>query len=300
MAALILSGSAIPAFGQGARVGEATRQINPSINATDPALLSGMRGGESDGGGCNVPTDAAHSPLFGSKSFTQQMLRFEEFGSRSLEHESEYSECLQDYDTKQAGYCAPLPSPTLGGPSKGGSYTAYGSPTNKELDTTLNNPLYPYPTEYSNKYYPNPWQDAIEQEHTGPMEPLVAGDPHPTTGDGRPPGPQFGHQRWEEFYPQVYTQTAQAGVRPNGGARDSEQMHSYTQGEFSPGGLYHNTVHGMAAKACRESTSAAASISENEAACLGVANPLIRDGLDRMCTWDAALTSMEPSRRSSR
>jgi len=289
-----ISGWAIPAFGQGKLIGEGTRQAKPEMGPVDWSTTNfdaGLRGGEQDGGGCNVPTDAAHSPLFGSEPFSQHMLRFEEFGSRPLATEDKYTDCGQDYDPKGPGYCPPLPAPKLGGTSKGGLYTAYGSPTNDQLDMTLRYPLYPYPTEEANKYFPNPWQDAIEQEHTGKLEPLVAGDLLSSFADGRPPGPQFGHQRWNEFYPQVYTQTAQAGVRPNGGFRDTEQMHHYTDGEFGPNGLYHNVVHGMAAKACEQSTDPSATAAANAAACLSVANPLIRDGLDKMCTWNAASNS---------
>lgn len=50
------------------------------------------------------------------------------------------------------------------------------------------------------------------------------------------------HQRWTEFYPQVYFKTAQAGARVNGGFRDGRQLHRFQVGEFGPGGLYHNTA----------------------------------------------------------
>ncbi len=276
----------LPAFAQGKLVGEATRQVHPELPANPPGALSGTLGGVQEGGGCNVPTDAAHSPLFGSLPFTQHMLRFEEFGSKPLAPEEGYGDCTQDSNKDGYGYCAPLASPTQGGGSKGGSFYGYGCPDDKALDSSLDQPLYPYPTEYTNKYYANPWEQAIVDEHTGPMEPLVAGDPHATIGDGRPPGPQFGHQRWNEFFPKVYTQTAQAGVRPNGGFRDDDQMHLYANGEFAPGGLYHNVVHSVAADACGQSTSATATDGENESACLAVANPLVRDSLDKMCSWE--------------
>ena len=76
---------AIPAFAQGKLIGEGTRQVKPPVDSPNGVLTAGLRGGPQDGGGCNVPTDASHSPLFGSKSFTQQMLRFEEFGSDPLD-----------------------------------------------------------------------------------------------------------------------------------------------------------------------------------------------------------------------
>ena len=281
---------AIPAFAQGRLVGDATRQVHPPLASPNGVLTSGLRGGPQDGGGCNVPTDASHSPLFDSKPFTQHMLRFEEFGSSPLVSNDSntgykdmydpYTSCAQDSDSTQPGYCAPLPQPTWAGASKGGEYYPYGQVSNKAIDATLGQPLYPYPTEYTNKDHPNPWEAAIVAEHTGPMQPLVAGDKYNTVADGRPPGPQFGHQRWNEFFPKVYTQTAQAGVRPNGGFRDSMQEHVYSEGEFGPGGLYHNTVHSIAANACSQSSS--------QTSCENVSNPLIRDGLDKMCTWNSA------------
>ena len=227
--------SAGPAFAEGAVIGEGTRQVKPPLSSPGGVLTAGLRGGPQDGGGCNVPTDASHSPLFDSKPFTQHMLRFEEFGSTPLESNASntgYSDpqnkktgCSQDYDSTKPGYCSSLPQPSWAGPSQGGSYYGYGTIPNAALETMLGQPLYPYPTEYTNKNHPNPWEAAIVAEHTGPMQPLVAGDKYNTVADGRPPGPQFGHQRWNEFFPKVYTQTAQAGVRPNGGFRDSMQTH---------------------------------------------------------------------------
>ena len=55
--------------------------------------------------------------------------------------------------------------------------------------------------------------------------------------DGRPPGAGWSHQRWNEFYPQVFFKTVQAPSRPNGGIRDSHQMHKYQLGEFGPEAL---------------------------------------------------------------
>ena len=52
----------------------------------------------------------------------------------------------------------------------------------------------------------------------------------------------WSHQRWDEFTPKEYYQTATTGARTNGGLRDEKQLHGYEGGEFGPGGLYHNTV----------------------------------------------------------
>jgi hypothetical protein len=265
-----------------------TRQAKPGYeNPASPVFDAGLRGGAPAGGGCNVPTDAGHSPLFGAEKFTQSMLRFEEFGTKQLE-EKQYAGCRQSSDEAKQGYCAEMPQPSSGGPSKMGRHTAYGFPADGPLDTFLNQPLFPWPTQDANENYPNPWQAAIEEEHTGPLQPLVVGAKFATVADGRPPGPQFGHQRWSEFFPRVYTQTAQAGARTNSGFRDGAQAHEYSVGEFGPGGLYYNTVHSSKALACGASTIVDASDFVNQAACEAVSNPLIAGGFDKMCTWDAS------------
>jgi len=287
LSALLTAAFLAPASSHASSVGEPTRQAKPHIDAENPALYAGLIHGPDQAGRCKVPTDGPHSPTFGARRFSQQMLRFEEFGTLPLAQDEAYAKCKQDYDAKQAGYCAPLAPPTYGGTSKQGSFYAYGSPDSAALDASLDHPLYPYPTEATNLNHPNPWERAIEEEHTGPLEPLVRNAEYSTVGDGRPPGPQFSHQRWQEFFPRVYTQVAQAGIRHNYGRRDKAQIHGYSMGEWAPGGLYHNTVHGPKAKACGASTRAEASDLENEAACLSVANDEIRDGLDKMCSWQA-------------
>ena len=284
----LLVNSAIVTPAEASTVGEATRQAKPHINSEDPALLAGLEGGLGKGGGCKVPSDGSPSPLFGADPFTQRMLRFEEFGDRPLEENESYAKCKQGYDTKAEGYCPPLPRPTESGLSSGGPYSAYGSPDHKLLDEALAYPLYPYPTEESYTDHPNPWEQVIEEEHTGPLEPLVSTDRYSTSIEGRPPGPQFAHQRWREFYPRSYVQAAQAGIRRNNGRRDKAQAHGYAVGEWAAGGLYYNTVHGLKAAACAESTRSDASNAENESACRDVVNTEIRDGLDPMCTWETA------------
>ena len=267
-------------------VGDATRQSESPVDPANPALLAGLVGSHLVPGRCNVPTDAPHSPLFGAKSFTQRLLRLEEFSNRPLESGKEYAQCKQDDFPKQEGYCVGMPEPTLGEESKGGVYTAYGYPDGQTLDRMMDQPLYPFPTRERDDHYPNPWEAAIEAEHTGPLQPLVSTSEYSTFADGRPPGPQFAHQRWEEFYPRVYSQTAQAGVRTNNGFRDDTQHHRYKAGEWGPGGLYHNTVHGIKATECRRSSIETATKAENKAACLATANKEIAGGYDKMCTWD--------------
>jgi hypothetical protein len=68
--------------------------------------------------------------------------------------------------------------------------------------------------------------------------------PLPHRPAGRRPSAREGwaHQRWNEFYPQDFFKTVQAGARVNGGIRDKQQLHQYKIGEFGPGGLYYNTA----------------------------------------------------------
>jgi hypothetical protein len=144
---------AIPAFAQGKLVGEGTRQVKPPVGSPNGVLTAGLRGGEEDGGGCNVPTDASHSPLFGAKSFTQHMLRFEEFGNAPLESNASntgYGDpynpeagCAQDSDRNLPGYCSSLPQPSWAGESKGGKPTDK-SQTRRSIQRSAN-PCFPTP-----------------------------------------------------------------------------------------------------------------------------------------------------------
>jgi len=81
------------------------------------------------------------------------------------------------------------------------------------------------------------WSKSVETCY-----PELAGQMAGSPIEGRPPGEWFAHQRWAEFKPAVYFQTAMAGARVNGGTRDKVQMHGYRRGEFAPGGLYYNTT----------------------------------------------------------
>jgi FtsP/CotA-like multicopper oxidase with cupredoxin domain len=160
----------------------------------------------------DVPTGGNPSPLFGAQPFSQKMLIFEEFGTQPL---------------PQAAPPHSLPDP-LGciGPA---NYAQYNAP----LDNFLSQPLYPAPQEQANTALPNPWAATISGCLGRPVTGVI---------EGRPPGADFAHQRWNEFSPEVYFQTAMACSRENGGIRDALQMHHYSVGEFGPGGLYHNTV----------------------------------------------------------
>jgi FtsP/CotA-like multicopper oxidase with cupredoxin domain len=111
------------------------------------------------------------------------------------------------------------------------------------MNTFLDAPLWPDPTVEANDTLDNPWATTIETCLPGVI---------PTGGviEGRPPGPAFAHQRWDEFPPRFYFQSAVGGARKNNGRLDAVQSHGYASGEFGPGvpgledqtGLYYNTA----------------------------------------------------------
>jgi FtsP/CotA-like multicopper oxidase with cupredoxin domain len=160
----------------------------------------------------DIPTGAAPSPLFNAPAFSQKLLLFEEFGTQPLPSSA-----------------PPASFPEPGGCGGPANPVAYGA----SLESFLSQPLYPAPTEQANVSAGNPWAQRIStclgRTVTGVLE-------------GRAPGANFAHQRWSEFLPQVYFQSAMAGSRTNLGFRDSLQRHHYAVGEFGPGGLYHNTT----------------------------------------------------------
>ena len=145
------------------------------------------------GGGFNVPTDGRPSPLFGAEPFTQAMLRFEEFGTEPIP------------DTFVQGRAFPSPD------------DARSSPDGDELDAFLRQDIYPAPMREANDLDANPWKTAIEAFLGRQLDSPPA--------EGRPPGEGWAHQRYGEFPPQVWFQSAQAGARSNGGLRDRRQRH---------------------------------------------------------------------------
>jgi len=175
---------------------------------------------QNNNGGINVPTGGPPSQLFGAQPFEQQMLRFEEFGR----------------DTLATAPPAPnsFPAPTLGPlPEQDPADLASSAPNGVALESFLAQPgISPFPTEFSNDVDSNPWTPEIE----GFLGRALNTPP----AEGRPPGKGWAHQRWNEFQPEVFFKTAQAGSRVNGGFRDSKQRHGYVTGEFAaPNGLYH-------------------------------------------------------------
>jgi FtsP/CotA-like multicopper oxidase with cupredoxin domain len=176
----------------------------------------------------NIPTGGKPSPLkFNGKEatdFSFNLLIFEEFGPEKL-------------DPAVVAGTNPLPSPSLGAaPEQDPTSVARSAPNGIDLENFLGQTgIAPFPTNFSNNLDKNPWAPEIKDF----LGRNVANSP----AEGRPPGEGWSHQRWNEFYPQVYFKTAQAGARVNNGFRNTKQMHGYAKGEFGPGGLYHNTTH---------------------------------------------------------
>ena len=168
----------------------------------------------------NIPTNSRPSPLFGAKSFTQQMLLFEAFGTGRL-------------DPARPPPAGSFPAPAAGPAPEQDPVSPWKSgPSGAALEAFLGRDgIAPYPTQYANTLDGNPWGQAIEGFLGRPLDAPPA--------EGRPPGWGWAHQRWNEFYPEIYYTTAQAGARVNGGVRDARQVHGYRVGEFGPGGLYH-------------------------------------------------------------
>ncbi|GAB4199559.1 MAG: hypothetical protein Tsb002_35220 [Wenzhouxiangellaceae bacterium] len=159
----------------------------------------------------NIPTNGPPSPLFGAEPFTVQYLRFEEFGTERLPRVG-----------FNHGFGLPAPA------------DPQSTPDGEDLERFLRRPIFPLPRKFANTSWQNPWKDVIEDYLGRDLD-------HPPI-EGRPPGLGWSHQRWNEFGPDRYFKTAQAGARTNGGFRDRRQMHRYRRGEFGRFGLYHNTT----------------------------------------------------------
>ncbi|MGZ4994545.1 MAG: multicopper oxidase domain-containing protein, partial [Methylobacter sp.] len=150
--------------------------------------------------------------------FSAPLLMFEEFG-------------LQAMPTSPPSNTSSLPEPL----------DCQSTPDGTALDNYLKEPLHPLPTEAANDVLPNAWEASVRK---------CVGAFTQTVLEGRPSGKFFSHQRWNEFYPQVYFQSAQTGARTNQGLRDQYQKHGYSKGEFGSGGLYHmnGTTKGIEAR----------------------------------------------------
>jgi len=166
----------------------------------------------------DVPPVASPSPLFGATEFSQRLLMFEEFGLRPM-------------PATPPSNTSRLPAPV----------DCESIPNGQDLDDFIKEPLHPFPTEAANDGLPNAWPVKVN-DCVGPLPRTVL--------EGRPGGQWFAHQRWSEFYPKVYFQSAQTGAHTNLGLRDQYQRHGYSKGEFGSGGLYHisGTAKGIEAR----------------------------------------------------
>jgi hypothetical protein len=167
----------------------------------------------------DVPTGGPPSPLFGAGEFEQQMLRFEEFGTDRLDGAPPLA--------------TPFPLPSLGpAPEQDPFELVASGPSGAAVEAFLDQPgIFPFPSQFSNDVDENPWRLDIETFLGRALDTPPA--------EGRPPGKGWSHQRWNEFFPEVFYNTVFAGARQNGGSRDDRQLHGYTAGEFGPGGLYY-------------------------------------------------------------
>jgi manganese oxidase len=155
----------------------------------------------------DIPTGLPPSPLFGVQPFTAEIMLMEEFGTKPVPG----SVCTT---------CVPLPVPAA----------CDVSPAAAAIDAFLAQPLSPAPTRLANITLANPWASKVG----ACVKPLAK-----SAIEGRPSGEWFAHQRWAEFSPKVFFQTATMGARANGGLRDAAQRHKFLVGEFKPGGLYY-------------------------------------------------------------
>jgi FtsP/CotA-like multicopper oxidase with cupredoxin domain len=160
------------------------------------------------GGNNAIPTGSRPSPRFNAQPFSQKLLLFEEFGTD------------------------PMPTTYTQQPSLPCPPNAQSCPDSANLDNFLKQPLWPRPERLCNEAPINPWCTEIENCLGRTLDTPPA--------DARPPGEGWAHQRWDEFAPSEYFQSAQTGARTNNGMRDAKQRHHYSVGEFGPGGLYHN------------------------------------------------------------
>ncbi|GAB3647118.1 hypothetical protein GCM10028813_08900 [Ramlibacter alkalitolerans] len=170
----------------------------------------------------NYPTNGYPSPMFGAQPWTQKLLMFEEFGLRPL-------------DTVDRPYSLPFPQPRSGSlPEHDPDHATRSGPDGDELSAfLLQEGLWPLATREANTFTANPWKPQIQSF----LNRYLAGGP----AEGRPPGEGWAHQRWNEFHPQAYFKTAQAGARANRGTRDGFQLHGFNKGEFGPDGLYYSS-----------------------------------------------------------
>jgi len=110
--------------------------------------------------------------------FTQKLLRFEEYGTEPLASPEDYNVTASDV----------MSFPPLRDHQSGPDWDL--------LDLFLDQDVFPYPTEEANTTDVNPWKMDIEN--------FLGRDLYSPPAEGRPPGPLWAHQRYDEFYPKVF------------------------------------------------------------------------------------------------
>jgi FtsP/CotA-like multicopper oxidase with cupredoxin domain len=177
---------------------------------------------QTDNGVFNMPSNGPPSPLFDAEPFTSRLLRFEEFGSKAFDSSTTGVEDGGPDGVTPGTFAHTLPVPA----------TAETCPDGTALDEFLGQPLTPLPLVHSNTKFSNTWQKLVQKylgKTISPAPPV----------EGRPGGKSFAHQRWKEFRPKEYVNTATTGARSNGGLRDLTQRHAWAAGtEFGSKGLY--------------------------------------------------------------
>ena len=205
-----------------------------------------------DDGRVDVPTGARPSPVCFegtcAQRFTVKMLREEEFGPVKLGDKAYVPPPSERPEF-------PRPQTHEYGPSATNldEFLSYyvDEPHGDYVPRTTPGRAYPYPwpTMYANdpddlNYSTEAGEAGMENPWKADIQTYLGRTLNTPPAEGRPPGPDWAHQRWDEFYPQTYFATAQAGARTNNGLRDRLQTHNYALGEWGPFGLYHNILEG--------------------------------------------------------
>ena len=177
--------------------------MKTTFNTLAVAITLNLAGTNLASAAVDIPSSLPGSSTFGALPFSQQMLRFEEFGVR------------------------PLPAP--------GSTTAknFPLPVGAFPADVLRRPechrhgCLPGCADLAGSDALRP-MTSMRIRGTQLIAPCQGFDPVTFTGvmEGRPPGVSFSHQRWDEFKPVVYFETAMGGARAGTGIRDDEQSHS--------------------------------------------------------------------------
>ena len=170
----------------------------------------------------DIPTGRqTRSPVFGADKFDQSLLLCEELGPAKLSNCVGVKHGVDQTEELLASGWWPAPMDRL-------------DPSGATFLANANE--YPglHPDKYAAVSTPNMWKDSVgaflaETDFRGPIE-------------GRGAGHYGAHAKWEEGDIESMFVTSVADAMTNTGFRDALQSHSYSEGEFGPGGLYHCTL----------------------------------------------------------